>query len=236
MDLKDEDSSSGPKIITQASFTDPRIQHYDILQVTVQTMMDNNVTKVFEESGDATTKGSIKGNTGYLVDKDGFIELPLLGRLKVVGLTLYDARELIREKAQKYYVDPIIKVSYLNFYVTVLGDVGSPGRKLFETEKVSILDLLSEAGDMSITAKRENVLVIRETGGHKTAARIDMNSSKIFQSPYFYLQSGDVVYIEPNKATARTATLDRSRDRYLTYVTSGLSIILSVYTILLRTQ
>jgi polysaccharide biosynthesis/export protein len=233
-DLKD--TANAPKVIPEANFENPAIQYYDILQVHVQTMTDENITRVFDQSGDAVAKGSAKGNLGYQVDKDGYIELPVFGKLKVVGLTLYETRELIKERATKFYVDPVVKVSFMNFYVTVFGAVMSPGRKVFETEKVSIIDVISMCGDLSLSARRYNILVIREENGHKVSGRLNMNSTKIFQSPFYYLQSGDMVYVEQNQAAARAATADYSSNRYLGYITSGLSIIFSVYAIVTRNK
>jgi polysaccharide export outer membrane protein len=191
--------------------------------------MDKQTMSVFTEGAKVDASGN---SAGYQVDKDGFIELPVLGRIQVGGLSLQQAREKVRDIAMKYYIDPAVNIRYANFYVTVLGDVASPGRKLFPSEKVTILDVISASGDMQVTARRENVLIIRDEGGHKSYGRVDLNSTDVYQSPYYYVRSGDLVYVEQNKVKAKSATVDYSRDRYIAYATSFLSIFISLYTII----
>lgn len=226
LDLKD--STNKNVQIPQVSFVDPKIQSYDILDINVQTLSENASTGIFQTSGDVNTNDA--NTPGYRVDKEGFIELPVLGRIKIAGLTLLEARELVRERAQKFYVDPVVQIHFANFRVTVLGDVNNPGIIKFNTEKVSIMDVISEVGDLQITGIRSNVLVIREEGNHRSFGRINLNSSAAFQSPYFYLQSGDIVYVEANKAKERNATIDRSYERFISYATSVVSLTISIYT------
>lgn len=230
-DLKD--STEMVSKIREVEFIDPVIQRYDILSVTVHTMNNDEITRIFAQSGDASVTSNQPGNAttvGYRVDKTGNIELPIIGVLKVEGLTLDQARDVIREKAEKYYISPVVKVRFANYRITVLGDVAQPGQKVFTTEKVTILDLLSQSGDMQISGKRENVLVVRQENGYRSFGRLNMNSSDVFQSPYFYLKSGDVVYVEPNRAKIRSATVDRTNDRFLSYTTTAISLFISLYT------
>lgn len=222
------DSLEHPVVKTQSTYTEPRIQSNDILFVSIQTLDDTRA------SGSTVTSGGNGSNDqliGYTVDRNGYIELPMVGKVKVDGLTTTETKEVLREKASKNYVDPVVNVKFMSMYANVLGDVGRPGRVPLPNEKVSIIDAISLAGDLTISGKRENVLLIREENGEKVFVRLNLNNTDIFKSPYYYLRSGDVVYVEPNKAKARTSTTDTSRDRYIGYVTSIISLGVLIYTV-----
>ncbi len=217
-DLKDSVGGAASVIETRP-FEAPRIKPFDRLIVDVHTMEGGGNTALSKE-------GSVE-ELGLLVDKDGFIELPILGRIQLAGLTLFSAKEAIREVANKYYVNPAVNVSFATFYVTVLGDVALAGRKTFNTEKVTVLDALGESRDMLVSGRRENILVIREENNHRSYGRLNLNSTDIYKSPYFYMRPGDLVYVEQNFVKAKAATTDYSRDRYIAYTTSFLAILLS---------
>eukprot|EP01012_Entosiphon_sulcatum_P031666 TRINITY_DN40357_c0_g1_i1.p1 TRINITY_DN40357_c0_g1~~TRINITY_DN40357_c0_g1_i1.p1 ORF type:complete len:185 (+),score=17.36 TRINITY_DN40357_c0_g1_i1:59-556(+) len=159
------------------------------------------------------------------------IEVPLVGRVNVLGQTTTEAKETIRSKASQYYVNPIVNVRFLNFYINVLGNVTRPGKYTVADEKTSILDAIAIAGDLSITGKRDNVLLIREENGEKRFIRFNLNSTEIFKSPYYYMRSGDIVYVEQGKAKSRTGTTDTSKDRYITLTTSIISLFAVMYTL-----
>lgn len=223
------DSTGHPLVQKKLVYSEPTIKVNDILGITIQTM---------DQAGAASFNGATEGasttaqGTGYLVDNKGEVELPLMGRLKVVGLTTIQARDLIRDSATHYFVNPAVNVRFLNYVVTVLGDVASPGTYTIQSERISILDALGMAGDLSITAKRENIMLIREENGEKIFMRVNLNNSDLVSSPYFYLRTGDVLIVEPNKAKAKNATLDATRDRYIAYVLSSVSIFISVITLI----
>ncbi len=220
------DSVNVSSTLPHSNYIDPKIEPNDILQVVIQTI-DPKTHNVFSQENTKETVGTVQ-TSGYLVDKQGYVELPVVGRLKVAGMTTTEAKKAIRERATKVYKEPVVNVRFANFYVTVLGEVGRPGRYIVTNEKVSIIDALGMAGDMTIFGKRENVLLIREEEDKKVFIRFDLNKTDCFQSPYYYLNSGDVIYIEPNKAKARTATTDASRDRYFTLIASALSLTVSI--------
>jgi polysaccharide export outer membrane protein len=213
-------------VVAEMTYTEPQIQPHDILQVTVQTI-DSKTGDIFAQSGKVAAEGT---SLGYQVDNSGVIELPILGKVEVGGLTLVQARELIREKAKKYYVDPAVNVRFLNYYILVYGDVPHPGKINLVNEKINIMEAIGMAGDIPLTSRKDNVVLIREENGHKLFVSLNLNSSKIFQSPYYYLRSGDMLYVSPTKAKARQVTADLSRDRYLTYTTSLIYIFLTIYT------
>lgn len=220
------DSVNTVSRVPHGSFAEPRIAPKDILQVHIQTI-DPQTHNVFNQNSTTETVG-FQQTTGYLVDKEGYIELPVVGRLKVEGLTTTEAKKVIREKAGRYYKEPVVNVRFSNFYVTLLGEVANPGRYIVTNEKVSVIDALGMAGDMTVYGRRDNIMLIREENGEKIFVRYNMNDTEFLNSPYFYLNSGDVLYIEPNKAKSRTATTDVSKDRYFTLGASVLSLAVSI--------
>jgi polysaccharide biosynthesis/export protein len=223
------DSTGHPLVQRKLVYSEPTIKVNDILGITIQTM--DQVGAASFNSGASEGASTTTQGIGYLVDNKGEVELPLMGRLKVAGLTTIQARELIRDSATHYFVNPAVNVRFLNYVVTVLGDVGNPGTYTVQSERISILDALGMAGDLSISAKRENIMLIREENGEKIFMRVNLNSSDLVSSPYFYLRTGDVLIAEPNKAKAKSATLDATRDKYIAYALSSVSIIISVVTL-----
>ncbi len=191
------DSGSVPTAMAPSTkFVDPKIESNDILAVTLQTIVQNR-----ESNTPITTNsaGTFNELNGFLVDKNGYIELSLIGFVKVAGLTTAEARELIKQKAKEFYKEPVVNVRIANFDIVVLGDVTKPGTITLPSEKASIIDAIALSGDLALTAKRDNILLIRSEGDEKKFVRFDMRSSQIFQSPYYYLKQRDIIYVEPNK-------------------------------------
>jgi len=135
----------------------------------------------------------------YVVDPKGDIIFPVFGVIHVEGMTVEALSEKISKLVSKDVADPIVKVELMNFKFNVLGEVNSPGVKRVDAHKVSIFDALAMAGDLTSYGKRENVALIREENGKRVLHRINLNSSEVFESPYYYLQQNDVIYVEPNK-------------------------------------
>ena len=166
----------------------------------------------------------------YLVDKDGYIEFPVLGRLKVGGLTRVEVIQLMKQKLNPTYIkNPIINIYITNFKVTVQGDVFRPGTFTVSNERLSIFDALGLAGDLNISGNRKNVLVIREENGTKNEYRVNLTSKKILTSPVYYLQQNDVVYIEPNYAKSQDAAYTRNTGLFIS-LASVLISLLNVFT------
>jgi polysaccharide export outer membrane protein len=149
-------------------------------------------------------------STGYLIDAAGEIAFPIIGKLKMAGLSRLAATEMIKEKLKPYINNPIVNIRVLNYKVTVLGDVKNPGTFTIPNERITLLEALGLAGDMLITGKRENVLVIREVEGKKTEMRIDLTSRQLYSSPAYYLHQNDVIYVEPNKTKINSAAMNAS--------------------------
>ena len=145
----------------------------------------------------------------YLVDQAGEIDFPVIGKIKVAGLSPDELRTLLRERLSEYLKDPIINIRLVNYTVTVLGQVNSPGTYPVNGEQITILEALGLAGDLSLRAVRQNVLVIRDFNGTKVYNRIDLTSKDMTKSPVYYLTQNDVVYVEPNKAGIKATTIDQ---------------------------
>ena len=155
------------------------------------------------------SEGGIRAEqVDYLIDEVGMIDFPVIGKIKIAGLSPEETRTLLRERLSEYIRDPIINIRLNNFTVTVLGQVNRPGTYPVLGEKITILEALGLAGDMGIKGKRENVLVIRDFDGTKVYTRIDLTKKDAFNSPVYYLTQNDVVYVEPNNSAIKTSSLD----------------------------
>lgn len=203
-------SESGSDSIVKMWYS-PVYRSNDLLSVTVSAM-DAEAVKPFNMSviaystEDARAAG-VPTQQGYFVDSAGFINFPVVGRIEVGGLSRDQATQRIREKLAPYVVDPIVNVRILNFRITVLGDVKTPGSFSIPSERVSLPEALGMAGDMNMTGVRRNVLVIRDIDGQKTEIRVDLTSKNAYNSPAYYLQQNDVVYVEPNRAKRNTSAI-----------------------------
>jgi polysaccharide export outer membrane protein len=217
-----------------AKFTEPVIQADDILSINIFTLNPQSGAIINQASatpvvgGSANTAVSAQQILGFLVDKNGEIELNLIGKLKVSGLTTYEARELVREKVSTIYQKPNVQLRFANFKVSVLGEVNSPSTYTLPNEKVTIMDVLSLAGDLTIYGKRENVLIVRDNDGHKEYARLNLNSSDIFNSPFYYLRQNDVVYVEPNNR--KVSASNSAQIQTISVLASVLSVIIIAIT------
>jgi polysaccharide export outer membrane protein len=166
---------------------------------------------------------------GYLVSDEGKIKFPILGDLQAAGLTQKQLESEITNQLikKKLLFDPVVSIRFLNFRVTVLGEVNHPGVITVPSEQISVLEAIGQAGDLSIYGLRDNVILIRQEGSDKLITRLDLNSSKIFQSPYYYLKSNDVIYVEPAKDKIASTSLFQQR---LPIILSGLSLIIILLT------
>lgn len=214
-------------LLKTAEFKDPVIMPDDILAINIVTI-DPTTAAPVNQSTTMAVAAQVNGTTtmipGLLVDKNGNITLPIIGSVKLQGLTTSEARDTIRRRASQYFKEPDVQVRFANFSVTVLGEVIHPATFTMPSEKVSVLDALGMAGDLTIYGMRENVLVIRDVDGKKVVNRLNLNSADIFQSPFFYLKQNDVVYVQPSKQKAIAA--DASRTRTLTVAASVAAVLI----------
>jgi polysaccharide export outer membrane protein len=144
----------------------------------------------------------------YIVNKDGNINFPVIGDVKILGLTPQEAQALLKEKLAPYLKDPIINMRLTNFTITVLGQVARPGTYPVNGEQITIFQALGLAGDLDIRGLRKNVMVIRDFNGTKVVNKIDLTSKEVLNSPVYYLTQNDVVYVEPNNSAIKTSNLD----------------------------
>jgi polysaccharide export outer membrane protein len=162
----------------------------------------------------------------YLVDSNGNIDFPVLGQLKIGGMTRTEVQDLVKSKLKPYIKeDPIVTVRLANFRVSVIGEVTDPGTYNINNEKVNIFEALALAKDMTVYGRRDNVHVIREDAkGHKEVATLNLSNANILKSPYYYLQQNDIVYVTPNKAKATTADITSSTTIWFSIVGSLMSL------------
>ena len=196
------DSPSG--VMPQGSSYEIKIVPEDELSIVVTssvpeaTAMFNQPQANTAHRGDLNVQANPRLQT-YIVNKDGDIVMPVIGRLNVVGKTTRELEQMITSRVSATVKDPFVRVEIIGFYINVMGEVKNPHRIYVNSERFTLLDALSAAGDLTEYGERGNVLVIREENGQQIYHRLDLADSNIFSSPYFYLQQNDVVYVEPNQ-------------------------------------
>lgn len=218
-------------IVSTSGELQPIIQKNDLLGIIV-TSPNPEATADFNTPNmpaptSTTSTGSISASVGYMVGADGNINFPQIGLLKAAGLTKKQLTENLTKtlSERKLLIDPIVTVSFLNYRVTVLGEVNRPTVITVANEKISLLEAIGLAGDLTIYAKRDNVMVIREENGSRIIKRLNLNTKEIFTSPYYYLKTNDIVYIEPN--ATKVSSVSRSTQLF-PIVISALSFLIIV--------
>jgi polysaccharide export outer membrane protein len=183
----------------------------DLLQITI-TALDIEAVRPFNLAAVtyATSTNSAIGvaqQQTYLVDTKGEIEFPVLGKIKIGGLTRDETIDLLKSKLSPDYIkDPNVNIRISNYKISVMGDVQRPGSYNIPNERITILDALALAGDVNISGQRNNILIIREEANKKVQYRVDIRSNNLLTSPVYYLQQNDVVYVEPNYARIQSAS------------------------------
>lgn len=181
-----------------------KIQPDDLLSINI-TCDDLEISKPFNINNNSSNQQS--GGAGqsqqngsiYLVDVNGFVNFPVLGSLKIGGLTRTELMKMFTDKVSEYIKNPLIIITIRNYKVTVQGEVGAPGIYTFDTERFTLVDALIKAGDLKIQAKRNNILIIRQTDGIVTYNKVDITKTDFINSPFYYLRQNDMVYVEPNR-------------------------------------
>ena len=200
LDINKQESISASKGIT--------IQPKDVLSIIVSckdaelaAMFNLPVVSYQTNSEIVSSTGGTQQLLGYAVDENGEIKLPVLGKMKVAGMTRWEVQEKIKSelKSRELLKDMVVTVEFRNFKISILGEVKNPGSYSIEGDKVNVLEAISMAGDLTIYGLRDQVYVIREEGGERTVYRLNLKSAEVFQSPAYYLKQNDVVYVQPNK-------------------------------------
>lgn len=213
-----QDLQPDVKSLSIGPSADIRIRPKDQISIMVNTP-DPKLTNLFnlpqtsQRIGQqSSTASSGSGNlSGYTVDSEGFINFPIMGKIEVAGLTREEIAERItRELIDRELVkDPVVTVEYMNLHFAVLGEVSNPGRYFIDRDRPTLLDALSQAGDLTIQGRRDNILVLREEGGKQVPHRINLcHTDSLLLSPVYYLQQNDVVYVEPNDMRKRQSTVN----------------------------
>jgi polysaccharide export outer membrane protein len=208
----------------------------DFLSINVMAL-DLDAVKPFNlpvysnNMNNSTYTSGVPAAQGYLIDASGNIDFPVIGRVHLAGLNRIQATDLLKEKLKAYLPDPIVHIRILNFKITVLGEVRNPGSFSIPNERITLPEALGLAGDLNITGRRKNVLVVRDVDGKKTETRIDLTSKALFSSPVYYLNQNDIVYVEPNRAKINSSVVNPANAGI---VISAVSLIVTVLALITR--
>lgn len=213
------------------------IRKQDILSITVGSLSKetneilnfNNVNTLFTTSFPGQNTGNRGQPLGFLVDEDGTVELPLIGKVKVEGMLLSEAADEFREKIALYLKDPSVNVRFLNHKFSILGEVSKPGMFNLLDDRTTLPEALALAGDLTVYGNRQNVTILRSFYGRSEMVKIDLRTKEIFESPYYYLKDGDMIYVEPVKARA---TYTDQKVQLAPLYLSGLSAIVVITNVL----
>ena len=207
-----------------------KIERGDIIQVSISTI-DREVSQLLNPTTNGITGVNNPIAPGYLVDSTGSIEIPLAGKISVTGKTTSEISDIIKTSLNKEIKNILVSTRLMNFRIAVLGSVTRPGSYNVSNDRISILEALSLAGDASINAQRDNILLIREVGGERQYITLNLNDSKTFTSPYFYLANKDVIYVKPEKNRLFASTIGF---QILPTIFGALSLGLVIYSTLRR--
>jgi polysaccharide export outer membrane protein len=214
-----------------------KIQPDDLLMIIVSAE-DPEIAFPFNlRSISVQNPGSLDGAIGqqsmqlYLVDASGSIEFPVLGKLKVGGLSRSEVLQMLQQKIGVYIKNPIINLRVMNFKVSVQGEVNAPGTYTVDSERITLIEALSKASDLTIYGKRDNILIIREIDGVKSYSRVDITKADFINSPFYYLAQNDVVYVEPNKTKINGAAIGPNTG----VIISITSILITLITLIITT-
>lgn len=212
---------------------EPKIEKNDVLRINVSSSSINEeIVAPFQmRTGSQQSQGGAGQDaslTGYLVSPEGKINFPVLGEIKVEGLSRTEIQKELENKLEVYVEDPIVDVRIVNFNVTVLGEVGTPGRVKVSDGRITIPELLASVGSITYNGKRENVTIIREINGVKSIGTIDMTTTDFFSSPYFYLKQNDIVYVEPTYRAVKSAGFFTSYQGLISLGTTIISMYLLI--------
>lgn len=221
-----QDIENSYNAITDSSLYLPRIANGDNLLITVISSKNVDAAQIFNTIRfDRTVSTQTLEWQGYLVDQDGCVNFPLLGKVKLSGMTKNDAVQKLQQEMLRYIEDPVVNVRFMNYKVTVLGEVNRPGTFTVSDEKMTIPQAIALAGDLTIYGKRHDILICREVNGEKQFKRIDLGSPEIFSSPYYYLQQNDIVYISPNGTKASSSTYNANLPLFVSLISVAITAI-----------
>lgn len=210
------------------------IQPKDMLSIVVSSA-DPQISKIFNLPLSAVQAGTDRAASngyviGYVVDNDGCIDFPVLGKLHVKGMTRVQLQEYISRELndRQQLKDGNVTIEFMNFRVSVLGEVTEPGTYTFTGDRVTVLDAIAAAKDLTICGMRDRVFVIREEGGKRMSYQLDLRSADIFNSPAYYVKQNDVIYVQPNSVKAGQSTINQNSMRTVSLWVSIASLLTSI--------
>ncbi len=211
---------------------EPVFEVNDIIHIKV-TSLNEEVVKPFQmqTGGSQSSGGGGQQNPalmGYLVDIDGNIQFPVLGKIEVAGKSRSELESILTEKIHDYVTDAVVAVRLLNFRVIVLGEAGSETVVDVENERISVPELIASVGGITYDGKRDNILVIREVDGVKSIGRVDMTNADVFKNPFFYLKQNDIVYVEPTYRKVKSAGFITSYTGLISLATTIFGIVVLI--------
>lgn len=211
--------------------------HIDDELVIIVNALDAEAARPFNKSSVSVSQDLLDARgreriQTYRVDPDGNVNFPVLGKLKLAGLNRTQATQMLQEKLADYIKNPIVDIETVNYRITVLGEVNRPGTFTATNERITLVEAISLAGDLTIYGERENVLVIQDYDGKKTYTRVNLKSNDLFNSPVYYLSQNDVVYVEPNKTRAKNSAIGAQTGVILSSLGLLISMTALVVTIL----
>lgn len=187
------------------------------------------------DAGNTSRVSSNNGATGYLVNEDGTIPFPQVGKVNVKGKTTQKIADTLQELLTRFLKEPLAQVTLINFKVNVLGEVNRPGTIIVPDGKITILEAISQSGDLTINGLRDNILVVREKEGKREFGRLNVASNQIFNSPYFYLQPGDVVYVDLNKNKLEASDVSQQRNlQRISLIFSSISVLAVILNLIIK--
>lgn len=217
------------KSYDNATTYEPILQPDDLLAIIVSTD-SKEVAAPFNLPEIQSADSDYRGLKTYLIDNAGYIDFPIIGKIKLGGLTRTEANNKMVAAVSEYIQKPIVSLRIVNYKISVLGEVNKPGSYNVVGERMTILEGIGLGGDLTIYGKRDNILVIREKDGKKTYNRIDLTDPNLLNSPFYYLSQNDVIYVEPNKTKVNSSVI--GPDIYVLF--STLSLLITVVVILTR--
>lgn len=237
-----QDLRPGESELTLTTPVEIKIQPKDKLSILVNSQ-DPRLTNLFnlpiftQQIGQESNTSSSRGVSGYTVDTKGCIDFPVLGKIFIAGMTREEVAAHIKSELQSHDLikDPVVTVEYMNLSIAVMGEVKNPGRYNIDKDHLTILDALSQAGDLTIFGKREKVLVLRNEEGKQRVYGVNLCSAEhLYTSPVYYLQQNDVVYVEPNDTKARQSTVNGNNVRSTSFWISLASLLTSIAVLIVK--
>ena len=211
--------------------------HIDDELVIIVNALDSEAARPFNKASVSVSTNLLDARgreriQTYRVDSEGEIDFPVLGKITMAGLNRQQATSMLQEKLSDYIKNPIVDIETVNYKITVLGEVARPGTYTTTNERITLIEAISLAGDLTIYGERENVLVIQDYDGKKTYTRVNLKSNELFESPVYYLSQNDVVYVEPNKTRAKNSAIGAQTSVVLTSLGLLISMTALVLTII----